>query len=109
MKIAGIAALGLGASPVQDAPAPKEQGPQTPQMIQGENALTAPTGPWSIDTRKLHAPRRPGADDRGLPQDPQRSPFEIENHEIKWIWGAHYHNAFPESDQPSSPAKGWNT
>ncbi len=97
LKIAGIAALGLGASPVLDAFA-KEQVSQTPQMIQGENALKGTHWGMVVDTRKIHSPEDLGPMIAACNKIHNIPELETENHEIKWIWAETYHHAFPEKE-----------
>jgi molybdopterin-containing oxidoreductase family iron-sulfur binding subunit len=97
MKLAGIAALGLGAQPAIKAIAPaSEQGPQF-QYSQGPNVLTAKQWAMVIDTRRFHnaADLEPMIEAcHKLHNVPH---FENKNHEIKWIWETHFHNAFPDA------------
>ncbi len=97
LKIAGISALGLGASPVLDAFS-KEQGLQTPQMIQGEKALKATHWGMVIDTRKIHSSEDLNPMIAACNKIHNIPKLETENHEIKWIWAEAYHNAFPEKE-----------
>jgi molybdopterin-containing oxidoreductase family iron-sulfur binding subunit len=97
LKIAGIAALGLGASPVLDAFA-KEQVLQTPQMIQGETALKGTHWGMVVDTRKIHSPEDLSPMIAACNKIHNIPELETENHEIKWIWAEAYHNAFPEKE-----------
>jgi hypothetical protein len=47
---------------------------------------------------QIAARGRYGTHHRGLPQAIHNVPhFENKNHEIKWIWETHYHNAFPDN------------
>jgi len=97
LKIAGISALGLGASPVLDAFS-KEQALQTPQMIQGEKALKATHWGMVIDTRKIHSSEDLNPMIAACNKIHNIPKLETENHEIKWIWAEAYHNAFPEKE-----------
>lgn len=97
LKIAGISALGLGASPVLDAFS-KEQGLQTPQMIQSEKALKATHWGMVIDTRKIHSSEDLNPMIAACNKIHNIPKLETENHEIKWIWAEAYHNAFPEKE-----------
>ncbi len=97
LKIAGISALGLGASPVLDAFS-KEQALQTPQMIQGEKTLKATHWGMVIDTRKIHSSEDLNPMIAACNKIHNIPKLETENHEIKWIWGEAYHNAFPEKE-----------
>jgi molybdopterin-containing oxidoreductase family iron-sulfur binding subunit len=100
MKVAGIAALGLGTQPVVTAmAAAPAHGPQT-KVQKGPKALKAEQWAMVIDTRKLsHA-----HDLEPLIEACHKThnvPYlENKDHEIKWIWETHYHNAFPDGHNP---------
>jgi molybdopterin-containing oxidoreductase family iron-sulfur binding subunit len=97
MKMAGIAALGLGAQPVIKAVAPAaEQGPQT-QFSQGPNVLTARQWAMVIDTRRIKTAEDLEPMIEACHKLHNVPHFEEKNHEIKWIWETHFHNAFPDS------------
>ncbi|MBA4366329.1 MAG: 4Fe-4S ferredoxin [Desulfobacterium sp.] len=96
LKIAGISALGMGASPVNTLFA--SSGVQGVETHKNKDALTA--GQWGlvIDTRKINS-----SDDlepmmeachkiHNVPK------IENPNHEIKWIWEEEYKHAFPEKE-----------
>ena len=97
LQIAGVSALGLGAKPVLDAFAAGEgEGPGF-HVARGEDALDAKQWAMVIDTRKLHST----ADLEPIVEACHKVhnvPTAIvnKNHEIKWIWEAHYHNAFTD-------------
>jgi molybdopterin-containing oxidoreductase family iron-sulfur binding subunit len=97
MKLAGIAALGLGAQPVIKAIAPaSENGPQT-QFSQGSNALTARQWAMVIDARRFKTAHDLEPMIAACHKTHNVPHFENKNHEIKWIWETHFHNAFPDS------------
>jgi Fe-S-cluster-containing dehydrogenase component len=95
IKIAGIAALGLGAQPLIKVTAPASQDGPQPVMGSGAEALSAQQWAMVIDTRrfKSDADVKPLVDAchkvHNVPQIANRL------HEIKWIWATHFHNAFP--------------
>jgi Fe-S-cluster-containing dehydrogenase component len=97
LQIAGVSALGLGAKPVLNAFAADEgEGPGY-RVARGEDALDAKQWAMVIDTRKFHS----SADLEPIIEacnTVHNIPTAIENknHEIKWIWEAHYHNAFTD-------------
>lgn len=97
LQIAGVSALGLGAKPVLDAFAAEGAKGAGYHVAQGEDALSAKQWAMVIDTRKLQT-----AEDLAPIIDAcnkiHNIPTAIENknHEIKWIWEAHYHNAFTD-------------
>ena len=97
LKIAGAAALGVGASPVLDVFATGGHGPAEPEpvMKQGSEALKAKQWAMVVDTRKIHSEKdvEPMIEAchklHNVPKHP------IARHEIKWIWPEEFHNAFP--------------
>ncbi len=97
IKMAGIAALGLGAQPAIKAVAPAaEQGSQT-QFSQGPNVLTARQWAMVIDTRRFKTTEDLEPMIEACHKLHNVPHFEEKNHEIKWIWETHFHNAFPDS------------
>ncbi len=103
LKIAGIAALGLGtASAAGVMAAGGGYGPQ-PYTRKGDKALTAKQWGMVIDTTRI---------DHELAEhlcevchkthnvpffDPEIVGEKVaQRHEIKWLWETHYHNAFPD-------------
>ena len=97
LQIAGVSALGLGAKPVLNAFASGGGTGPGYHTAKGEDALAAQQWAMVIDTRKFHS-----AEDlepiieacnkiHNIPTG-----IENKNHEIKWIWEAHYHNAFTD-------------
>lgn len=96
LKIAGISALGMGASPVNTLFA--SSGVQGVEIHKNKDALTARQWGMVIDTRKINS-----SDDlepmieachkiHNVPK------IENPNHEIKWIWEEAYEHAFPEKE-----------
>jgi predicted ABC-class ATPase len=66
-------------------------------VAQGEDALAAKQWAMVIDTRKLQT----SADLEPIIHACKKihnipTAIENKNHEIKWIWEAHYHNAFTD-------------
>ncbi len=95
MKMAGIAALGLGAQPAIKAVAPaSESGPQT-QFTKGPKALKAKQWAMVIDTRRFHSEHDLERIIEACHKTHNVPHFAEKNHEIKWIWEAHFHSAFP--------------
>jgi len=97
LKIAGVSALGIGAKPVFNVFASSEEHVKKtePETSQGKNSRTAEHWGMVIDTRKINS------EDDLYPiisacHKIHNVP-ELENvrHEIKWIWGTKYKNAFP--------------
>ena len=97
LQIAGVSALGLGATPVLNAFA--SEGAKGPgyHIAKGEDALSAKQWAMVIDTRKLQTAEalEPIIEAcnkiHNIP-----TAIENKNQEIKWIWEAHYHNAFTD-------------
>jgi Fe-S-cluster-containing dehydrogenase component len=100
IKVAGIAALGLGTQPVISAmAAAPSHGPQV-KVQKGPKALKAKQWAMVIDTRKLKH-----AEDLDPLIEACHKTHNVphlgnKNHEIKWIWETHYHNAFPDTRNP---------
>ncbi len=101
LKLFGITALALNTPPVLNAFAAEQETMHgvegEPYVKKGDDALKAKQWALVIDTKKFAS-----ADDvtplveachriHNVPVMP------IKNHEIKWIWSAPYHNAFPMS------------
>ena len=101
MKMAGIAALGLGAQPAIKAiaPAAEGHGPQM-QYQKGPQAMKAQQWAMVIDTRRFHS----SADLEPIIEACHKTHnvphFTDKRHEIKWIWETHFHNAFPNNPNP---------
>ena len=97
LQIAGVSALGLGAKPVLNAFAAGGGAGPGYHMAKGEDALAAKQWAMVIDTRKFHSSEdlEPIVD---ACNKIHNIPTAIDNkdHEIKWIWETHYHNAFPD-------------
>jgi molybdopterin-containing oxidoreductase family iron-sulfur binding subunit len=100
MKMAGIAALGLGAQPAIKALAPaSESGPQT-EVRKGDDVLTAKQWAMVIDTRRLDSAEAIEPLIEACHSIHNVPHLTNKKHEIKWIWETHYHNAFPGSPNP---------
>jgi molybdopterin-containing oxidoreductase family iron-sulfur binding subunit len=100
LKVAGVAALGLGAKPALDVIAASEGNSNEPRMEMGPDALSATQWGMVIDTTKLNTPEaiEPLIEAchkiHNVPFiDPALAGHN--RHEIKWIWETHFHNAFP--------------
>ena len=100
LKLFGISALALSAGPVLDAFAAEEAEhgvAAEPYVKKGDKDLKAQQWAMVIDTRKFESAEdfTPLIDAchkiHNVPSLP------IKRHEIKWIWTAPYHNAFPMS------------
>lgn len=96
LQLLGLSALSLTTKPVFNALAAEQRDAEPqPELIPGENELTASHWAMVIDSREFES------EDDVLPlieachtihNVPQ---FANKNHEIKWIWAVPYHNAFP--------------
>jgi molybdopterin-containing oxidoreductase family iron-sulfur binding subunit len=94
MKVAGITALGLGTQPLSRAVAASgSHGPQN-QVRKGSKALKAKHWAMVIDTRKLQHAEDLEPLIEACHKIHNVPHFENKNHEIKWIWDTHFHNAF---------------
>jgi Fe-S-cluster-containing dehydrogenase component len=97
LKMAGIAAVGLGTQPVIQAVAADASHGTQPSVRKSSKALLAKHWAMVIDTRKLQHEEdiEPLIEVcHAIHNVPH---FENKNHEIKWIWETHYHNAFPDN------------
>ncbi|MFO7715955.1 sulfate reduction electron transfer complex DsrMKJOP subunit DsrO [Desulfosarcina sp.] len=97
LQIAGVSALGLGAKPVLNAFAAGGAAGPGFHVAQGESALAAKQWAMVIDTRKLQT----AADLEPIIEACNKihnipTAIENKNHEVMWIWEAHYHNAFTD-------------
>ena len=96
LQLLGISALAATTKPVLNAFA-KEQPAAGAEVIikEGDNVLMARQWAMVIDTRKLESE----ADLEPLIEVCHKihnvPKLQNKNHEIKWIWDTHYHNAFP--------------
>jgi len=96
LKIAGISAAALGATPAVSVFA-KEAGGM-PQVKQGKDALTAKQWGLVIDTRKLKTSKDVQPLFDACHKIHNVPALENEDHEIKWIWEESYHHAFPTKE-----------
>jgi molybdopterin-containing oxidoreductase family iron-sulfur binding subunit len=111
LKVAGIAAIGLGAAPAMNFAASDSHG--TAQAVKGKNheALTAHRWGMVIDTNKLNEEvaqnivkachKAHNVPDFDHEVDEEKFPnTRPVNHkqEIKWIWEEHFHNSFPDKE-----------
>ena len=96
LQLLGLSSLSLTVKPLFNALAAEEQAEKTRPIIKNSpKALKAKQWALVIDTREFES-----AEDleplieacHSIHNVPH---FENKRHEIKWIWGAPYHNAFP--------------
>ena len=105
LKLAGIAALGLGSRPLVDAAYAAAGGHAAPAPKVGRQpeALTAKQWAMVIDTRRFES----AADMEPLIEachSVHNVPhFENKRHEIKWIWETEYKHAFPGKENDFLP------
>jgi molybdopterin-containing oxidoreductase family iron-sulfur binding subunit len=100
MKMAGLAALGLGAQPAIRAVVPAaEQGAQ-PVVRTRSEALKATQWAMVIDTTRFHSAAELEPIIEACHKIHNVPYLQSNLHEIKWIWETHYHNAFPDSPNP---------
>ena len=102
LKIAGIAALGMGTLPAMSAVAASDGHGAEPHMRKGDDALTATQWAMVIDTTKLNHEivERMVHACHSIHNVPNITPEKVgqkvaTRHEVKWIWETHFHNAFP--------------
>ncbi|MBW2439416.1 MAG: 4Fe-4S dicluster domain-containing protein [Deltaproteobacteria bacterium] len=97
LQLLGLSSLALTARPVLNAVAAGGGGDENPAPVikPNDKALTAKQWAMVIDTRQFESvddvePLVEACDSiHNVPH------FQNKRHEIKWIWEAHYHNAFP--------------
>ncbi len=106
LKVAGVAALGVGVKPAVNVLSAAGGG-ETPaaKVAKHENALTAKKWAMVIDTRKFESE---GDLDKiieachSIHNVPDFSeidtPERVKRHEIKWIWKEEYKHAFPGNE-----------
>ena len=96
LQLLGVSALALTTRPVLNAFAKEAQAAEAEAVIK-EGAKTLKAKQWAmvIDTRKLYseADLEPLVD--ACHKVHNVPVLQNKNHEIKWIWGTHFHNAFP--------------
>lgn len=101
LKLAGVSALGLTTRPVRNAFASGGGGDDTPGVAvkKGKDALKAKQWAMVIDTREFES----GEDLEPIIEACDKihniPKFDNKDHEIKWIWEEHFHNAFPDRAQ----------
>jgi molybdopterin-containing oxidoreductase family iron-sulfur binding subunit len=96
LQLFGLSSLALMTKPVFNAFAVEEHAEKPKAIIKdGENALKATQWALVIDTRQFESEEdlEPLVE---VCNEVHNVPHLSEKrHEIKWIWGEHYHNAFP--------------
>jgi molybdopterin-containing oxidoreductase family iron-sulfur binding subunit len=95
IKMAGIAALGIGAQPVIGTVAPASESGPTVQIRKHPEALAAKQWAMVIDTRRFHTPEDIEPLVEACHKAHNVPHLQDKRHEVKWIWETHFHNAFP--------------
>jgi molybdopterin-containing oxidoreductase family iron-sulfur binding subunit len=95
LMLAGISAVGLTAKPVLDAFAAEQK--QNPKigLKKDKDALTAKQWGMVIDTRNFESVEDLEPIIEACHKAHNVPSIENKNHEVKWIWEEHFHNAFP--------------
>jgi Fe-S-cluster-containing dehydrogenase component len=98
LQLLGVSALALTTKPVFNAFAEEEAAEAEVVIEKGPKALKAKQWAMVIDTRKFETE----ADLEPLVEACHKihnvPHMQDKRHEIKWIWGTHYHNAFPDKE-----------
>ena len=96
LQLLGLSSLALMAKPVFNALAVEEHGGKAkPILKENDNALKAKQWAMVIDTREFESEEDLEPLIEICHKIHNVPHLENKRHEIKWIWGAHYHNAFP--------------
>ena len=96
LQLLGLSSLALMAKPVFNALAVEEHGGKAKPIIkENDNALKAKQWAMVIDTREFESEEDLEPLIEICHKIHNVPHLENKRHEIKWIWGAHYHNAFP--------------
>ena len=97
LKIAGISALGIGASPALNLFASSDEHGKV-ETFKNKSALTA--GHWGmvIDTRKIKSEKDLEPIVEACNKIHNVPKIENTKHEIKWIWEEEYKHAFPSKE-----------
>ncbi|MGD8368188.1 MAG: 4Fe-4S dicluster domain-containing protein [Desulfobacterales bacterium] len=105
LKLAGIAALGLGSRPVLDAAFAAGSGHAAPEpkIRRAPEARTAKQWAMVIDTRRFESPADMEPLIEACHSIHNVPHFEDKRHEIKWIWETEYKHAFPEKENEFLP------
>ncbi|MDD4273640.1 MAG: 4Fe-4S dicluster domain-containing protein [Desulfobacter postgatei] len=111
LKVAGIAAIGMGAAPVMNLAASEPHGSAQPVISKNEEGLHAKRWGMVIDTSKLNEEvaeavreachKAHNVPDFTMTPDPEKypgtRPFR-DGQDIKWIWPEQFHYAFPDKE-----------
>ncbi len=101
LKLAGVSALGLTTRPVLNAFASGggDEDTHGVEVKKGKNALKAKRWAMVINTREFESAEDLEPIIEACDKIHNIPKFENKNHEIKWIWEEHFHNAFPGQTQ----------
>ncbi|MBW2632962.1 MAG: 4Fe-4S dicluster domain-containing protein [Deltaproteobacteria bacterium] len=101
LKLAGVSALGLTTRPVLNAFASGggDENAHGVEVKKGQDALKAKQWAMVIDTREFESAEDLEPIIEACDKIHNIPKFENKNHEIKWIWEEHFHNAFPNQTQ----------
>ncbi len=101
LKLAGVSALGLTTRPVLNAFASGggDENAHGVAVKKGQDALKAKQWAMVIDTREFESAEDLEPIIEACDKIHNIPKFENKNHEIKWIWEEHFHNAFPNQTQ----------
>jgi molybdopterin-containing oxidoreductase family iron-sulfur binding subunit len=96
LQLLGLSSLALTAKPVFNAFAVEEHAEKPTATIKhGENALKATQWALVIDSRKFESEEDLEPLVEVCNKIHNVPHLSEKRHEIKWIWGEHFHNAFP--------------
>jgi len=96
LQLLGLSSLALTAKPVFNAFAVEEHAEKPKAILKdGENALKAKQWALVIDTRQFESEEDLEPLVEVCNKVHNVPHLSEKRHEIKWIWGEHYHNAFP--------------
>jgi len=96
LQLFGLSSLALTAKPVFNAFAVEEHAAEAgPILKENDNALKAKQWAMVIDTREFKSEEDLAPLVEACHKIHNVPHLMNKRHEIKWIWGTHYHNAFP--------------
>ena len=101
LQLLGLSSLALTATPVLNAFAAGSEHAEEPKPILKPNkkALTAKQWAMVIDTREFESAEDLEHIIEACDKIHNIPKLDNKDHEIKWIWEEHYHNAFPNKAQ----------
>lgn len=101
LKLAGVSAVGLTTRPVLNAFASGGGQDDAPgvEVKKGKDALIAKQWAMVIDTREFHSAEDLEPIIEACDKIHNIPKLDNKDHEVKWIWEEHFHNAFPDKAQ----------